>query len=105
MDFTVAELTEAISYYEGELGISNMFLKIWDEELDVLPEIPNIGKLEFAETSGLPNDGASIAVVIRIGNRFFRKSGYYSSWGDSTMDGAIEEVKAKRVERTEYEAI
>src|SRR4051812_30858634 len=105
MAFTIPELTEAISYYEGEMGIGNLFLQIWEEEVDVLPDIPNIGKIEYADTDGQPNDGAEISAVIKIGDRYFEKSGYYSSWGSSTMDGDIVEVRPKQVQVTQYERI
>lgn len=106
MNFTVTQLEEKLSDWEDEAKLEqNLFLSMWYEEVEVLPYIEGIGQIEFAERSGGEGDGAEISIVIKIGNRYFQRDGYYSSWGEDSMDGDIYEVKPKQVQRTEYDRI
>lgn len=47
-------------------------------------------------------------IILRTGNtyngtaRYFEKTGEYNSWDDSYWDGAIQEVEAKEVTKTEW---
>lgn len=107
MSFTVKELESALTQWEEQIGENrNLFMDMWYEEnMEGLPNLEGIGQLEFVDSGGGEGDGAEIWVVIKIGNRYFRKTGYYSSWGSDEMDGDLEEVKPKQVEVTQYEAI
>lgn len=52
-----------------------------------------------------PGDGKAIWVVVRVGNRHFRKSGYYSSWDSSSYDGELEEVEPYEKTVTDYRKV
>jgi hypothetical protein len=47
-------------------------------------------------------DGEYIDVIFKIGDRYFRKSGTYSSWDSDEWDGPFEEVTPAKVQRTEW---
>lgn len=116
--FTIEELKDKLSDWESKyINNGDLFLSVWYED-GKLPselendedtpeeyrvrEIPGLGMPEVAECEGGEGDGAEISVVIKIAGRYFRKTGYYSSWGDSELDGALEEVYPRQVVRTEY---
>lgn len=106
MSFTLKEFTAAVSDWEDEAMLDDeLFMSIWYGAIDSLPTIEGIGKLEFADQWGGEGDGAQIHVVLKVGDRYFQRDGYFSSWGEDSMDGAVYEVKPKQVMKTEYEAI
>jgi hypothetical protein len=107
MSFAIEELTSAISNWEEENGLrNNLFMELWYEDApEELPTLDGIGKVEFVDSWGGEGDGAEIFVVIKVGDRYFQRTGYYSSWGESRMDGKLEEVKPVQVMRTEYESV
>lgn len=107
--FTVEEFKEKLSEWQEEhFEDRNLFLEcFWQEGvptdyIDEMPTLDGIGKLDVADFGGGEGDGAEIYTILSVGGRFFRRSGYYSSWGDSTMDGPIHEVFPREVTRTEY---
>ena len=105
--FTVKQLEEALSQWEEEVNLSyGTFLALWYEDLEHdLPNLEGIGQVESVESWGGEGDGAAIHVVIKVGDRYFQQDGYYSSWGESEMDGQVVEVKPVQVMRTEYQEI
>lgn len=100
MSFTAQELDTVIAdtYLENDF-----FMDAFYEEVSEL-ETP-LGTVMVEETSGGQGDGAPIEVVISVDGRYFQQDGYYSSWGDSQMDGELYEVKPKQVVKTEYERV
>ena len=112
MAYTIEEFKAAVSDWEMQAeDVRSLFIDVWNEELSTedLPTLENIGKLEVADTWGGEGDGAEIYAVVRVvgedGDRYFQASGYYSSWGDTDMDGDIIEVRPKEVQVTRYEAV
>jgi hypothetical protein len=59
------------------------------------------GTLEKVKSWGGEGDGAEIYLVVKVGDRLFRKAGYYSSWDSSSMDSPLVEVE-EYVEPTTY---
>lgn len=59
------------------------------------------GTLEKVKSWGGEGDGATIYLVVKLGDRLFQKEGYYSSWDASSMDSPLTEVEAY-VEPTTY---
>lgn len=49
----------------------------------------------------LGNDSYENYVVVKVGNQYFRKEGYYSSWDGGSLDGPWFEVE--KVAKTVYE--
>lgn len=57
---------------------------------------------ELVETTGGEGKGDEASIVIKIGDQYFRKEGYYASHYGYDWDGDLEEVRPKVVERVEY---
>lgn len=84
---------------------TNLWLHAFYEGGEVEPElldIPGLPKIEIADVEGGEGDGAEIWVTIKVGDQYFQKYGYYSSWGDSAIHGDVYEVFPKQVMRTEW---
>lgn len=62
-------------------------------------ELPGLGKIEFYDTIGGEGDGKYWGAIWKLGDRFFVKDGYYSSWDSSEFDGNFHEVEEKEVVR------
>ena len=106
MSFSVEELKQAIQekYNEQEnVYYGDAFMAAWYEEWGELDT--KFGKVTVVDGSGGEGDGAPISVVFQVGERFFEMDGYYSSWGDSQMDGSLFEVVQKQVTVTQYMAL
>lgn len=104
MAYKADELSELIE--ENYVNPHNYEWPVWEqlysnEEV----EVKNMADIEWVDSGGAEGDGAEMWVVFKIGKQLFRKTGYYSSWGESSWDGDLEEVEAIEVQRTEYEAI
>jgi hypothetical protein len=64
------------------------------------------GKIEWVETDSEYDEGRQdLAMVFKVGDRFFRKHGYYDSWAGGAWDGALEEVRPREKMMTVYDAI
>jgi len=64
-------------------------------------ELPQVGKIEFIETiPDDPGDGQFWGAVWKLGDRYFVKAGYYSSWDSSEFDGEFYEVEQRQVMKT-----
>ena len=107
MALTAKEVTEKL--YENDFtdpkdyGYRDPIDYMHGEETDL--EIDGLPTLKFVDAYGGEGQGDEKYVVFSIGDQLFRMSGFYSSWGDDEWDGELEEVQAKQVQRTEYEAI
>lgn len=99
MTFTAAEL-EA---YLDEGGFDDQ-LSFWDEPDSDWFKTSNAEELkrfkqrfgaypEPAANWGGQGDGAAMGAVIKIGDRYFKRTGYYSSWDSSEYDSTVEEVE------------
>lgn len=107
MSFTAKELEAKIYGSDWEdpkgYGYTDAIDFIYSEGESV--EIDGLPTLKHISSGGAEGDGAQKWVVFSVGDQLFRKTGYYSSWGEDEWDGDLEEVKAVQVTRTEYEAI
>lgn len=103
MSFTARQLEAGLRKWEKKAKLDDeLFMSLWYEEHIDLPNLDGIGQVEVVECWGGEGQGQSMGVIIKVGNRYFRMCGYYSSWDDSEMDGNLEEVKPVEVTRTEY---
>lgn len=69
-------------------------------------ELDGLGMLEFVETTPEdPGDGKYFGSVWKLGNQYFVKDGYYSSWDSSEFDGAFHEVKQAEVKQTVWVSV
>lgn len=82
----------------------------WRDEHDEenLEEIAELGTVTVVDTvGGSEGDGESQCVVIKVVQgevtRYFKKSGYYSSYGGSDWDGEIRSVWPSQKTITVYE--
>lgn len=55
-------------------------------------EVSGFGIIELVEHFGGEGQGDDYWTVFKIGDRHFRKTGWYSSWEGASWDGAFEEV-------------
>lgn len=58
---------------------------------------------ERVSSFGGEGQGDDLWIVIKIGDQFFKKSGYYNSWDGGAYDGELFEVEPVQVTRTEYQ--
>ncbi len=61
-------------------------------------------ELSVVGQDGCWNDGGQVSITVKIGDHFFQKKGYYSSWGSHQWEN-FSEVKPVEVTRIEYVAI
>jgi hypothetical protein len=102
--YTVEDFKTALNKWEDEFyGEGDLFMNFfWGDMPEELPYLEGIGQLESVDTGGGEGDGAEVWAVLKVGQRYFRKTGEYSSWGDSQMSSDIEEVYPKEVLKTEW---
>ena len=87
----------------------------WDEwgEVGEPVKIPGLGLVTVAhQEEGFDGGGDHVEVVLRVEPpmtdyneslvRYFRKTGYYSSYEGTEWDGAFEEVEPRQVTVTQY---
>jgi hypothetical protein len=56
--------------------------------------IEGLGRVEFVEqVGGGEGEGEHVHLVLRVGDRYFKKEGYYASYDGTTWDGDFREVK------------
>lgn len=101
MSFTAEELDtfvnsldwdETIENHRESISGESHWMDLWYGEVKSL-DTP-YGTIEKEKAWGGEGDGASIFLVVRVGDRLFQKSGYYSSWDSSRLDGPLIEVEA-----------
>lgn len=63
------------------------------------------GTMEWVDTDSYYDEVNHLKLVFKIGDRFFRKYGYYDSWSGGAWDGDLEEVRPREKMITVYEAI
>jgi len=61
--------------------------------------VANSGALNYDENSG----DQSIHVIFEVDGKFYKKTGYHSSYGGTEWDGAVTEVQPKTKTITVYE--
>lgn len=101
MSFTVQELEDWLNDEEGESGF------YWDDLNNGWQSYDNtpFGKIEWVETDSFYDEVNHLKLVFKVGDRFFRKHGYYDSWDGGAWDGTLEEVRPREQMITVYEAI
>lgn len=103
MSFTVKELED---YIEEEF-YTDLWHDLWAPyDKDRTKETP-FGVIEYVAhfEDGYDEGQVARSVVFKIGDRHFRKSGYYDSWEGGAWDGELEEVRPREKMITVYEAI
>lgn len=66
----------------------------------------DFGLVERVEISTDYSDGQEErTMIIKIGDRYFKKVGYYDSWNSSNWDGSITEVVPREKTITVYDPI
>lgn len=101
-DFTVEQFENALEgwsmmkKYYGVFGNIGFFNALWENEDNIQTEF---GSVKRFSTETDYDDGREERVIIfGVDGRYFRKTGYYDSWGDIEWDGELIEVKP--VEKT-----
>lgn len=85
-------------------GMYNFYESLWDGEVSQL-ETPH-GLVKRLDSSTDYEDGLEQRIMIlQIGDRFFKKVGYYNSWDSSNWDGSLTEVRPREKTVTVYEAL
>lgn len=109
MTFTVEDVAQAIeTWSEEEDGdrfwdVIEYMGKPWGGTItpDMFPEL---GTLEFVEGyTGGEGGGEDAYVVFKLGDRYFRKQGYYASHYGTDWDGELREVNPVQRVVTFYE--
>lgn len=105
--FTVEELGEKLAelFEKGDNDADSPWCETW-HSFEYLKDdegnIEGFGKAEFVESYGGEGMGDERWIVFKVGDRMFRKNGYYSSWDGSSWDGELEEVEPREVTVTQY---
>lgn len=102
MNLSVKDIETAIESYEDEHGESGWYFWKWEADTVTGVVIPGLGRVRVIEEVGgdegsgeemylifsLQPEGTEYASAVR----YFRKDGYYASFGDSNWDGGFFEV-------------
>ncbi|QIN94157.1 hypothetical protein PP459_gp076 [Streptomyces phage Wakanda] len=99
MSFTVDDLAEWAEDYESGF--------YWSDLDGGYSEYDSpFGRVKWVETDTDYDEGRQLnALVFTVGDRFFRKHGYYDSWEGGAWDGGLEEVRPREKMITVYEAV
>lgn len=105
--FTVEELAEKLEelFVENEKNGDSPWCEKWYSFEELGKDEGNIegfGKAEFVESYGGEGMGDERWIVFKVGDRYFQKNGFYSSWDGSSWDGELEEVEPREVTVTQY---
>jgi hypothetical protein len=85
-------------------GMYSFYSSLWDGEASVL-KTP-YGDVRSIHTSTDYEDGLEQRImIIQVGDRYFRKIGYYNSWDSSNWDGELVEVRPREKTVTVYEVV
>jgi hypothetical protein len=85
-------------------GLYSFYSILWNGDSNEL-KTP-YGTVKNLESSTDYDDGQEQRVMIlQIGERFFKKVGYYDSWDSSNWDGDLTEVRPREKTVTVYEAL
>lgn len=85
-------------YGNGEIESYPIDWKMWKSEYDgEVIDVPGLGKAEMAAEYGGEGEGTKYWVVVKVTfpdgtERYFRKDGYYISYGGADLDGPMREV-------------
>lgn len=91
-----------MDYYtlHGERGF---WTYLWQ---DAITAQTKYGMVERVHASTDYDDGREErTMVVKIGDRYFQKTGYYDSWDSTTWDGRLFEVKPVEKTITVYEEV
>lgn len=113
MSFTAADLDEAVDNLEPfseddeygyeEYAGGGAWMELYYE--GDRPLKTPFGEVKKVDSWGGEGDGAATYLVVECDGRLFQKTGYYSSWGESSMDGRLSEVEAFTKPVTRYRAV
>lgn len=99
-------LSDEWNYTKGYYTIDSIdgfFSYLWHEASVIDTKF---GTVERVDTGTDYEDGREQRMmVIKIGNRFFKKYGYYDSWESSAWDGSLTEVRPREKMITVYEIV
>lgn len=103
MTYTAKQIMEAI-----ETDFEGYDSEFWHEAGDAAVELPSLGiTTEPIEDFGGEGMGDSVYVIFKIGDQFFKKDGYYSSWNGTDWDEGepLHEVAPAQEMVTVYKAV
>ncbi|QNN99277.1 hypothetical protein SEA_FAUST_205 [Streptomyces phage Faust] len=85
-------------------GMYSFYESLWDGEVSEL-RTP-YGTVKRIHSSTDYEDGLEQRImIIQVGDRHFRKVGYYNSWDSSNWDGDLVEVRPREKTVTVYETV
>ena len=101
MTYTVEQVVELLE--ESDLG-NNHWEGAWQAGIAELEweyrypdhkiEVPGLGPVAFVDGyTGAEGGGEDVWMVFKVGDQYFRTTGYYLSYDGTTWDGATEEVE------------
>jgi hypothetical protein len=68
-------------------------------------DVPGLGMVTRIADHGGSDQGSAAWVVLKVGSRLFRKTGFYASYDGFTWDGDFRVVEAKPKTITVYENV
>lgn len=80
----------------------------WEDELSLneVVEVADLGSVQVVDRQpGREGGGENIYIVFKVGERFFKKTGYYASYDGSNWDGSFTEVTPQDRVVTFYEPL
>lgn len=107
---SVDEVERLLSSYEDKYEDSGWHL--WDEyvpfgdKLSEPVEVERLGPVQLVSTyTGGEGGGEDAELIFKIGDRYFRKGGYYASHDGTYWDGDFSEVRPEPKTITVYIAV
>lgn len=98
MSFTATEVEDILNTF----GETEDYEENYDDYGDIWSQfgyektamnVPVLGEVTVEDSHMGDGDGSEMWLVIRVGDQLFRKTGRYSSWGESGFDGTLYEVE------------
>lgn len=100
-DYTVADLADDIANERDDF-----YDDLWNYGNPDHPQATVFGDAVFVNASTEYDEGrCGQSLVFRIGDRHFRKTGYYDSWAGGEWDGELEEVRPREKTIVVYDSI
>lgn len=84
-------------------GSEGFFYRVWYDNAVIPTPFGDVRKVDSSTDYDEGREERS--VIISVGDRFFKKVGYYDSWNDSSWDGGFVEVRQREKTVTVYETI
>jgi hypothetical protein len=85
-------------------GLFSFYEQLWTGDADKL-KTPFGDASKIQEETDYADGQEERTMILKIGDRFVKKVGYYDSWESSNWDGAITEVKPVEQTVVVYEAV